>query len=75
MVLTAFATILHCKDMKESHNSKYFEQLYKQKADMTCMCNHFVALAGSYDGFLSWEHSRRGRDNIQEGIKKPGKCF
>lgn len=31
--------------------------------------NHPVALAGSYDGFLSWEYSRRGRDNIQQGTK------
>jgi len=52
MVLTAFAAIPHSKDIKEHKTSKYCEQLHKQQADTTHMCSHFVALAGSYDGFL-----------------------
>lgn len=70
MVFTAFATIPHCNDMKERKPSKYCEQVQKQQSDMTHTYKHFVALAGSYDGSLSWGYSRRGRDNIQEGTKK-----
>lgn len=44
MVLTAFATIPHSKDMKEHKIFKYCEQLQKQQADVTCTYNHSVAL-------------------------------
>lgn len=52
MLLTAFATIPHSKDMKEHKTFKYCEQLQKQQADVTCIYSHSVALVESYGGLL-----------------------
>lgn len=40
MLLTAFATIPHSKDMKEHKTFKYCEQLQKQQADVTCIYSY-----------------------------------
>lgn len=52
MVLTAFATIPHSKDMKEHKTFKYCEQLQKQQADVTCMYSHLGTCRG-HGGLLS----------------------
>lgn len=70
MIATAFATIPHCKVIKQHKSSKYCEQLCKQLTDMTCMCNHFAVCAAIYNGLLSWPWSRVGRDNTWGGSTK-----